>query len=198
MRIRYMHRVFAGVLLAMVALTATADETYKGYEMPPFDVVERQSGYDIRDYDPHVLATVTVKGDARSSASRGFRTLAGYIFGGNASGEKIAMTVPVTQVPGDAGFEISFMMPGRFDLDGLPVPKSSEIVFRRTPSERLAVRQFSGYANGATLRRRAAELRDLLKRDGVTIVSGPRFAYYDDPFTLPWRRRNEVAFVIAR
>ena len=193
-----MRHAIAGVVFIMVAIAAAADTTYKGYEMPPFAVVETRSGYEIRDYGPHVLATVTVQGDARSSASRGFRVLAGYIFGGNASGEKIAMTVPVSQEPRDGGYAISFMMPGRHDLNTLPKPKSGAIAFRRTAPERLAVRRFSGYANGAMLDRRAAELRDLLRRDGVTILEGPRFAYYDDPFTLPWRRRNEVAFVVKR
>lgn len=181
----------------MVAMTATAEDTYKGYEMPPFEVVEARAEYELRDYAPHVLATVEVPGDARSSASRGFRTLAGYIFGGNTAGKKIAMTVPVTQVPSTGGYAISFMMPAQYDIDALPVPKSGEITFHRTEAERLAVRTFSGYANTATLKRRAAELRYLLQRDGVTIVAGPRYAYYDDPFTLPWRRRNEVAFVVS-
>lgn len=180
----------------MLALTAAAEETYKGYEMPPFEVVSRASGYELRDYAPHVLASVTIQGNARQAASAGFRKLAGYIFGGNAPGEKIAMTVPVGQVPEGDHFEITFTMPARFDLDTLPTPNAPDIRFRRTPSERDAVLRFSGYASGATLNRKAAELRDLLERDGVNVLEGPRFAYYDDPFTLPWRRRNEVAFVV--
>lgn len=171
-------------------------ESYKGYEMPPFDVVSKERGYELRDYAPHLLASVTVDGNARQSASAGFRKLAGYIFGGNAQGEKISMTVPVGQVPDGDGFEITFMMPARFDLDSLPKPNARDIRFRWTSPERHAVLEFSGYASGATLNRHAAELRDMLKRDGIRILEGPKFAYYDDPFTLPWRRRNEVSFVI--
>ena len=183
--------------MAMLA-TAAAAETYKGYEMPPFEVVSRSAAYEVRDYAPHILASVSVAGNVRRSASAGFRRLAGYIFGGNATGEKIAMTVPVQQLPQGEAFEITFMMPERYDLSDLPTPDAGEIRFRRTRAERLAVRRFSGYASGATLNRHAAELRDLLRRDGVAILDGPRYAYYDDPFTLPWRRRNEVAFVIAK
>ena len=29
------------------------------------------------------------------------------------------------------------------------------------------------------------------------MTGGPRFYYYDDPFTLPFNRRNEVAFTLA-
>ncbi|MEM6386277.1 MAG: heme-binding protein [Pseudomonadota bacterium] len=191
-----MKRLFLGAFLAVIALTASAD-TYKGYEMPPFEVLASRQGYEIRDYAPHVLATVHQKGSVSQSASAGFRALAGYIFGGNASGEKIAMTVPVQQVAEGSGYTISFMMPAKYEIGDLPPAKSSDITFSRTNPERLAVRAFSGYAGAATLRRKAAELRDLLARDGLQVVGGPRFAYYDDPFTLPWRRRNEVAFVLA-
>lgn len=177
-------------------MTAANAESYKGYEMPPFDIVSRQQGYELRDYAPHLLASVIVDGNVRQSASAGFRKLAGFIFGGNAEGEKIAMTVPVGQVPEGDGFEITFMMPARFDLDSLPTPNAKDIRFRWTSPERHAVLRFSGYATGATLDRRAGELREMLKRDGAIILDGPRFAYYDDPFTLPWRRRNEVAFVV--
>ncbi|MEO0915423.1 MAG: heme-binding protein [Pseudomonadota bacterium] len=191
-----MRHLILGLFLTMFATAASA-ESYKGYEMPPFTVVDRQQSYELRDYAPHLLATVSMPGNVRASASSGFRTLAGYIFGRNATGEKIAMTVPVQQVPIGKAYEISFMMPARFDQSQLPAPTSGAIRFRETSAERLAVTEFSGYATGAVLRRKAAELRDALTRDGLTILDGPRYAYYDDPFTLPWRRRNEVAFVVA-
>ena len=108
------------------------------------------------------------------------------------------MTVPVGQVPDRSGHVISFMMPARFDQDDLPVPDNADITFRETSPERLAVARFSGWAGEAVLKRQAARLRDFLERDGHEIVSGPRYAYYDDPFTLPWKRRNEVAFVVAK
>ena len=184
--------------MAFLATANATAETYKGYEMPPFDVVGQADGYQLRDYGAHILAHVRVEGGLQTTASRGFRALAGYIFGGNDTGEKIKMTVPVQQVPQGDAYEISFMMPSRFDLDELPKPKDGRITFSRTQPERLAVQQFLGLATGAMLRRRAAELRDRLERDGLTVLAGPRYAYYDDPFTLPWRRRNEVAFVIAK
>ncbi len=184
----------------MTLLTATfaSADTYKGYEMPPFEVVETHGDYELRDYAPHLVATVKKDGGVQSSASAGFRALAGYIFGGNAKGEKIAMTVPVGQVPEPGGHVISFMMPGHITPDDLPRPDNGEITFRRTEPERLAVARFSGWAGEAVLRRQSSRLRDLLERDGHRILSGPRYAYYDDPFTLPWKRRNEVAFVVAK
>lgn len=174
------------------------DATYRGYEMPPFELVAECDGYELREYRPYRLATVQVPGEGRVAVGEGFRALAAYIFGGNASGEKIAMTVPVRQVPGDEASEIGFMMPRRFDEDPLPEPKDGRIRFRVVPPERLAVRVFSGTPSTAAMTRNAAELRDLLRRDGVPIINGPRYAYYDNPMTLPFRRRNEVAFSVTR
>ena len=198
MRRKDMRSFLKGVVMSALLASAAPAETYKGYEMPPFQVVAEAPGYQLRDYQPHVLATVTVDGSLRSSASRGFRALAGYIFGGNAAGEKIAMTVPVGQVPSGDGYEISFMMPAKYDLDALPVPSKGDILFSETTPERIAVSRFSGYATEAVLRREAAKLRDALKRDGLKVVEGPRYAYYDDPFTMPWRRQNEVMFVVKK
>lgn len=184
--------------MALFTASASAGDTYKGYELPPFEVVERKATYEVRDYAPHLVATVRMEGGVQRSASKGFRALAGYIFGGNATGEKIAMTVPVGQVPDGDGHRISFMMPARFAETDLPKPENPRIAFERTEAERLAVARFSGWAGEATLRRQAARLRDHLERDGHRVLAGPRYAYYDDPFTLPWNRRNEVAFVIAK
>lgn len=193
-----MKRLFLGIAMSLLAATAPQAGSYKGYEMPPFRTVSRSESYEVRDYGPHIVARIHMTGNVRKSASAGFRALAGYIFGGNASGEKIAMTVPVGQVPESGGYEITFMMPARYDMNSLPKPKDGRIEFVRNDAERVAVRAFSGWAGDASLKREAAALRSDLQRDGLTILDGPRYAYYDDPFTLPWNRRNEVAFAVGK
>ena len=45
-----------------------------------------------RDYQAVVAAEVSVTGDQRAAARKGFRLLAGYIFGGNRRHQSIAMT----------------------------------------------------------------------------------------------------------
>ncbi|RYI11678.1 MAG: heme-binding protein, partial [Acetobacteraceae bacterium] len=91
-----------------MAGAAGAETTHKGYEMPPYSVEWQEDAREIRSYGPHLLAEVTVSGSRSGAIQKGFRVLAGYIFGGNATGEKIAMTVPVAQTPetrGDTGGE---------------------------------------------------------------------------------------------
>lgn len=107
------------IILALGVAMATgagAEETHKGYEMPPYTVEWQDGAREIRSYGPHLLAEVKVSGSRSGAIQKGFRVLAGYIFGGNATGEKIAMTVPVAQTP-EAGGEtwvVSFMMPARY------------------------------------------------------------------------------------
>lgn len=173
---------------------AALAETYKGYEMPPFEVVQRIGAVEVRDYAPHVVAEVRVEGGKNRAASKGFRTLAGYIFGGNATGEKIAMTVPVTQVPeGKGAWAVRFMMPRSAVAQGLPAAKDGAIEMYELQGGREAVLAFSGWATDAVIARATRQLRAALVAEGFSASGEVRVYYYDDPMTLPWKRRNEVA-----
>ena len=191
--------------------TAVAEGMYRGYEGPPYVVEERLTdSVEIRAYGPHLLAEVQVAGDRDAALRRGFQVLAGYIFGGNDGGAKVAMTSPVTQRQGqtiamtspvsqtgaDGVWAVTFMMPSSYTRDTLPAPNSDAIRFYEAAPERHVVLTFSGWAREATLTAREADLRSVAEQAGLTISGGPIFHYYDDPFTAPWRRRNEVAFVI--
>ena len=68
-------------------------------EEPPFTVSVKQGDFEVRDYPALVAAEVSVSGDRKDAASKGFRLLAGYIFGGNTRQQSIAMTAPVVQAP---------------------------------------------------------------------------------------------------
>jgi hypothetical protein len=187
---------------------AVAEGSYHGYESPRYNVEARIETAELRAYAPHTLAEVTVRGDQDRALSRGFSVLAKYIFGGNRSQAKVAMTSPVTQAPsqkiamttpvtqsGDGSlWTVTFMMPAEFTLDTLPVPENDAIRFRTTDPERRITLQFSGRATTARLDQKAAELAGIARRNDVTIDPAPLYAFYDDPFTLPWNRRNEVSY----
>ena len=75
------------LMFALVPALATA------IEEPAYELVASwdDSGVEIRYYEPKVLATTKMA----AGESSGFRVLAGYIFGGNAAEQEIAMTAPV-------------------------------------------------------------------------------------------------------
>lgn len=192
-----MRTLWLGLWL-VIAGTAMADEQmHKGYEMPPYTVESVEDGVELRRYGPHVVAEVTVTGDRSTAISRGFRALAGYIFGGNADGEKIAMTVPVAQTPtGGDGWTVQFTMPGAYSVETLPAPRNPAVKLRQAAGDRQAVVVFSGLPQTADLEARAAKLRDWIAGKGLTVTAGPHYQFYDAPLTLPWRRRNEVSFSV--
>ena len=177
-----------------------AEDTHKGYEMPPYTVERTDGSREIRAYGPHLLAEVTVSGSRQGAIQAGFRVLAGYIFGGNDTGEKIAMTVPVAQTPADDAsgdrWTVSFMMPARYTKDTLPTPRTDAIRFVAAAPSRQVVERFTGLPGTDGLAARAEALRAWAEAQGLTITAGPHYYFYDAPMTLPWNRRNEVAFTV--
>ncbi len=189
--------------------TAVAQGTYHGYEAPTYTVEQVIDGAEVRAYAPSLLAIVTVQGDRDAALRRGFQVLAGYIFGGNEGAAKVAMTTPVTQAPakiamtvpvtqaaeGDA-WTVSFMMPSSYTRDTLPTPKSDAIRFEETPGTRQIVLRYSGWATARSVASHEADLRAIATKAGLTVDPDARYYYYDDPFTAPWNRRNEVALIL--
>ncbi len=178
---------------------------------PKFSVIDKKSGYEIREYAPYIEARVKVSGEYREAMSSGFQILAGYIFGGNTKKQSIAMTAPVTEQKSDKNSEpiamtapvsetvlddnsrvVSFVMPEEYTLATLPSPKDKRIEIVEVPSHRSAVLRYSGYNNAKKVAERKAKLIEYLKRDNVVVIGMPRGAGYNPPWTPPFMNRNEI------
>ena len=88
------------------------------------------------------------------------------------------------------------MMPRAYTMDSLPAPSSTAVRFVEVPARQMLVLQFSGRATSSILANRTDELSGIADAAGLTLDGPPTFQFYDDPFTAPWARRNEVAFVL--
>ena len=147
---------------------------------------------EIRAYAPRVMAITDMAEDSNS----GFRVLAGYIFGGNAEEEKIAMTAPVQQsMAGEK--EMAFMMPAEYALEDLPKPEDQRVSFREAPAYTAAVIQFSGWASVDKADENWQQLRRFLIAEGIEITGEPTLNQYNPPWTLPFMRRNEIIVPVA-
>lgn len=147
---------------------------------------------EIRAYAPRVMAITDMAEDSNS----GFRVLAGYIFGGNAEEEKIAMTAPVQQsMAGEK--EMAFMMPAEYALEDLPKPEDQRVSFREAPAYTAAVIQFSGWASAEKADENWQQLRRFLIAEGIDITGEPTLNQYNPPWTLPFMRRNEIIVPVA-
>lgn len=193
-----LHLVLSGVLLvaAITVSVSAGSSMYKGYETPDFTISSAEGPFEVRSYAPHLVAEVKVDGSRSAAVRRGFQMLAGFIFGKNAEETKIAMTAPVTQTQEDGLWHVQFVMPDGYEMDNLPAPNDARIQFRMTPIEQQAVVQFSGRWTDRRLAEKTGELRRWIREQGLQVADGPRYYFYDDPFTLPGRRRNEIAFRI--
>ena len=184
-----------------------------GTEEPHYDVVERVGDAELRAYAPRLAAETVVSGSAEAARGEGFRRLAGYIFGGNAGGSRIAMTAPVAQAdagagqriemtapvaqaPAGAGWSIRFYLPA--DLAEPPAPRDARVHIVTIPGETVAVLRFSGVASDGAIAAQRARLLGLLGPSAWAPSGPPVTWFYDPPWTLPPFRRNEVAVPVVR
>jgi hypothetical protein len=176
------------LLLSLMALKVQAIEE-------PAYTVERAweaEQIEIRSYAPRIMALTTMQGDE----DNGFSVLAGYIFGGNAEEQKIAMTAPVQQsMEGER--EMAFMMPAEYALEDLPTPEDQRVLFREAPAYTAAVIQFSGWASPEKADDNWQQLRRFLIAEGIDITGDPTLNQYNPPWTLPFMRRNEIIVPVA-
>lgn len=189
-----------------------------GTEEPAHTVEQIGNGLQIRRYGPRVAAETVVSDTEEGARSRGFRALAGYIFGANHASSKIAMTAPVSQQRGEDGggeriamtapvsqqagpdgaWAIRFFMPAQWTLDTLPEPNNNAVKLVAVPAENFAVLRFTGDRGPSAVASRTEELLGLLE-DTEFAPAGPPVAwFYDPPWTLPCLRRNEVAVPVSR
>ena len=147
---------------------------------------------EIRAYAPRVMAVT----DMAEDSDGGFKVLAGYIFGGNAEEQKIAMTAPVQQsMAGEK--EMAFMIPAEYALEDLPEPEDQRVSFREAPAYTAAVIQFSGWASADKADENWQQLRQFLIAEGIDITGEPTLNQYNPPWTLPFMRRNEIIVPVA-
>jgi hypothetical protein len=200
--------VYAGVLLLCLA-GAPALAT----EEPQYELIRTYPEFELRRYEPHLVAEMQVSGDFDGVGSTAFRVLADYIFGNNRKRESIEMTAPVSQRPSDGeegeeigmtapvkqqpasegeSYVVSFVMPARYTLDTLPEPLDERIRIREEPGQLVAARRYSGRWTHANYQDNLETLREGLARADLRPVWAPVYARYNSPFSLWFLRRNEV------
>ena len=195
---------FTALLLFFTSFTAMA------IEEPEFISIEKKDAFEVREYQPKLIAQVLVNGTFDSASSKGFRLLADFIFGNNKTNEgskkidmtapvvtrdaseKIEMTAPVVSEETERGWYISFNMPKQYSKDTLPIPNNPEVKIIDVPSEKYAVITFSGLVR----EKKYVEMLNLLNEEMRKRNLEPKgpviLARYNPPWTLPFLRRNEL------
>ena len=204
----------AAISAALVPLQAD-DEN----EQPVYEAVAEEGPFQLRAYEPMLVAEVTHRGERGRALNAGFRRLAAYIFAqerpgrdeGEGQSEKIAMTSsvivdetaeiamtsPVMQDPGREGaWRTRFVMPRKYTLETLP-EAAEDITLTEVPARRMASVRFAGYGSSRNLAVAEEALRDWMEEEGFEAAGAPEYAFYDSPMVPPRYRRNEVLIPVA-
>lgn len=209
--------------LALLAIGGVLVFVYviQNVEQPAYTLVEQDREFELRDYPALVVAEVQRKGNRQQGLSAGFGPLARYIFAKERAddvevgGERIAMTAPVVQqalapdariamtapvtqrrTEGDA-WAIRFIMPAQYRLAELPAPASDDVRLSELAARRVAAVRFSGRTTDALIAEREQALREWMANRELRPAAEPTYAYYNDPFTPGFLRRNEVLIDVA-
>jgi hypothetical protein len=177
------------LFLAAALLMATTHIAH-GTEEPSWQLVEQLGEVEVRQYDGTIQARTPMKpGD---SSTRSFRRLANYIFGGNDDDMSIAMTAPVEQSLGEEDGYMAFTMPAEHSMEDLPKPNDGTVSLHPLPARTVAVITFSGLATSGRVEEKTAELLTTLDAQGIDYRPRVSLNQYDPPWTVPWKRRNEI------
>ena len=87
---------------------------------------------------------------------------------------------------------MAFVMPEGSRLETLPVPLDPTVTLRSVQGKKVGVIRYSGLHSESNLRNYAEKLTAWLANKRYRVLSQPRAASYDPPWTLPFLRRNEV------
>ncbi len=200
--------IVAGILGLILVWMGGSAMTERGVKEPVYTMERAGNGYEVRRYEPYLVAEAEVPAGTEDALGVGFRMLFNYIGGANRgsrkidmtapvlkqepSGEKIAMTKPVLRREEPGPTRVAFVLPAGYALETAPQPESPAICIREVPARRMAVIRFSGYASDKVVEEKRAELASLLARDGIQTTGAFLTAYYNPPWTPPFMRRNEV------
>jgi len=172
---------------------------------PGYTVVRTDDAFEVRRYEPYLVAETVVNATAEEAGNQGFRVLAAYIFGQNKGARKIEMTAPVVQAPTKIamsapvaqsatsdGYVIQFAMPREWTLETLPEPTDSRVKLRAIPTRTLAVISYSGTWSQSNYNENLKKLQDALTEADITWHGAAVWARYDPPWKPWFWRRNEI------
>ncbi|SER87502.1 SOUL family heme-binding protein [Natrinema salaciae] len=176
-------------------------------ERVPSETLARFDGIELRRYPQSVLVETTAP-----DAGTAFRRLFRYISGANERREDVAMTAPVairgesesvpmtapvrTDMDGD-GVTMAFFLPSTYGPARAPTPTDPTVSLVVEPPRTVAVRRFSWYATDDRVDREQDRLREELARRGLEARDDPSLLQYNDPWTPPFMRTNEIEVDLA-
>jgi hypothetical protein len=196
-----------GVFFLTLALFGFIGGNALAIEEAKFSVLRDEGDFQLRKYEPQVVAETLVAGSFEEAGNEGFRRLFRYISGNNRAKKAIAMTAPVTQEGGSekipmtapvsqeksgGEWRITFLMPSSYTLETLPEPLDPLVRITENPGGFLAAVTYSGTWSRSRYEKHLALLIEWVAAQGLKQTGDPVWARYNPPFTPWFLRRNEI------
>lgn len=192
--------IYALFLAMFTACSQSPDE-------PKYELIKSDPPFEIRYYEGHLEASVTIDSSFDEASSEAFPILFDYISGKNLSQQEINMTAPVTQesegvkikmtapvtqeMDGDT-YRVAFVMPAKWTLESLPKPTDSRVTIQEKTASKVAVIRYSGTWSPSNYDEHLVQLQNWIKKENLSPVSSPVWARYNSPFSIWFMRRNEI------
>ncbi len=188
--------VLIGIFSVFILIVIVMSFRYSNIEMPKYTVLKSyEKNIELRQYPNMIVAKTSVKDKSfENSGSDGFRSIAGYIFGGNEKAQKIAMTSPVVMELNDSA-TMYFVMPSQYKKDELPNPSNKKVTIQEEVSKVLLVVRYGGYSSDERIDSHIAILKNIIQKHNLKATGGFMYMGYNAPWDII-NRRNEVAIEI--
>jgi effector-binding domain-containing protein len=178
-----------------------------------YTVLEKDKEFELRQYEPQIVAETLVEGNFEEVGNQGFRRLFSYISGNNRKTQSIPMTAPVTQEPAGVKipmtapvgqervgekWRITFLVPSQYTMETLPIPLDPNIGLKTIPGRLMATIRYSGTWSKKNFEENETHLRAWITQHGLKPAGEPVWARYNPPFTPWFMRRNEILIPVER
>jgi hypothetical protein len=161
-----------------------------------FELLRKFDSFELRRYEPCVVAEVEMNADFQSAGSGAFRYLFNYISKGNDGAKSIAMTAPVIATTDSSmdsqKWTISFVMPAGSKLEDMPLPTNEKVTLLKLSEQECVSISFKGKATERLAKKYEDRLRQLAESEGIALSEETRIGRFDPPFKPGFLQYNEI------
>ena len=162
-----------------------------------FRVLRTYDGFEVREYQPCVIAEVKISAPYSVATSNAFGSLFRYISKGNKTSERIAMTAPVIaaqrkEASDSQEWYVSFVMPAGSNRERLPDPSDPNVHLRELASETCVALSFRGKASEELSAKKIKELRAAAEKENISLSDENRICRFDPPVKPGFLQYNEI------
>ena len=166
------------------------------YKEPDYNLIKKDGKIEIREYSEYVIAKTSLDQGDMEENNNMFRTLAGYIFGGNADNQSIPMTAPVITKNNGSSYDMVFFMLDVNKPEELPNPNNQNVLLETMEIGKAVSITFGMWATESRIEYYKEILDEYISANNLKIKSELMVAQYNSPWAIPPFRKNELIYKI--